>query len=63
MANERRKAIKLLNDAGYFRKDGGSNHDKFFNESLHKTITLSRHNVTEDTIRYLEKEIRHNAGE
>lgn len=62
MANERRKAIKLLNDAGYFLKDGGSGHDKYYNESLRKTITLKRHKVDKDVIRYINNEIKHNAG-
>lgn len=54
-------AIKELKDAGYTLKRHGKKHDKYFNDALNKTITLKRHDVNENTLRYIRKEIRQNA--
>ncbi len=56
----RDKAIKELKDAGYEFESHGAKHDKFYNPELHKTITLKRHDVTENTLRYIKKEIERN---
>ena len=57
----RDKAIKLLNENGYFFDGHGAKHDKYYNAELHATITLKRHDVSENTVDYLRQEIRRNA--
>lgn len=52
-----RKAIKLLQKAGYFLKRHGGNHDIYFNAELCRAIPLKRHGFDEDALRYIEKEI------
>ncbi len=53
-------AIKELKAAGYFFDGHGAKHDKYYNPDLHKTIILKRHAVTENTLRYIRKEIEEN---
>ena len=55
------KAIQALKDAGYFFEGHGGKHDKYYNSELRRTITLKRHDVTENTLRYILKEIKQNA--
>lgn len=55
------KAIKALKEAGYQFEGHGAKHDKYYNPELRKTITLKRHDVTENTLKYIVKEIRFNA--
>lgn len=58
--NARDKAIKELEQNGYQFARHGSNHDLYINRELKHTITLKRHQVTEDTLRYIRKEIKQN---
>lgn len=55
------KAIQALKEAGYLFEGHGGKHDKYYNADLRKTITLKRHDVTENTLRYIIKEIKQNA--
>ncbi|MBR5914899.1 MAG: type II toxin-antitoxin system HicA family toxin [Spirochaetia bacterium] len=52
-----RKAIKLLEKAGYFLKRHGGNHDIYFNAELRRAIPLKRHGFDKNDLRYIEKEI------
>lgn len=56
----RDKAIKELNREGYFFERHGSNHDMYYNPELKCSITVKRHQFTENTLRYIQKEIKHN---
>ncbi len=62
MSKERRIAIKMLTDAGYILKRHGANHDDYFNSALRKSISLKRHGVNQNTLRYIKNEIQQNAG-
>lgn len=54
-------AIQELKDAGYFFKGHGGKHDKYYNAKLKCTITVKRHKFSENTLRYIRKEIKQNA--
>ncbi len=55
-------AIKDLRHAGYVFDGHGAKHDKYYNESLRRTITLKRHDFDEGDLRYIRKEIKQNQG-
>ena len=48
--------------AGYILKRHGANHDIYFNPATRGTIPLKRHQFTENTLRYVRKEIRQQGG-
>ena len=52
-----RKAIKILERAGYILKRHGANHDIYYNPELHRAIPLKRHGFDKNDLRYIEKEI------
>ena len=51
-----------LTKAGYVLKRHGTNHDIYYNPVTHGTIPLKRHQFTENTLRYIRKEIRQQGG-
>lgn len=53
-------AISELKSAGYELKRNGSNHDIYFNAELKCAIPVKRHQFTENTLRYIRKEIKQN---
>ena len=55
--NAYKRAIKALDNAGYFLKRHGGNHDIYFNAELRRAIPLKRHDFDEDDLHYIEKEI------
>lgn len=55
-------ALKELNDNGYQLKRHGAGHDIYFNSELNCSITVKRHKFTENTLRYIRKEIKQNRG-
>lgn len=56
----RDKAIKELKSNGYEFKRHGSNHDIYFNSQLKRAISLKRHKFSENTLRYIQREIKQN---
>ena len=54
----RDKAIKALNENGYFHKRIGTNHDVYYSEETKRIIPLKRHDFDEDDPRYILKEIK-----
>lgn len=56
--NIRDKAVKALNENGFFHKRKGSNHDIYYNEKTKRIIPLKRHDFDEDDLRYILKEIK-----
>ncbi|MBO4438685.1 MAG: type II toxin-antitoxin system HicA family toxin [Spirochaetaceae bacterium] len=56
-----KRAVKALNEAGYFFKRTGANHDIYFNAEKRRIIPLKRHDFDESDLRYIEKEIRQEA--
>lgn len=56
--NAYKRAIKTLENAGYFLKRHGGNHDIYFNAELRRAIPLKRHDFDENDLRYIEKEIK-----
>jgi len=56
----RDKAIKELGEAGYIFDRHGGNHDMYYNPKLRCSIPVKRHQFTENTLRYIEKEIKQN---
>lgn len=59
--NARKKAVKELEENGYFFKRAGANHDIFFNAELRRSIPLKRHDFDESDFRYIQKEIKQGA--
>lgn len=55
-------ALKELSKAGYQLKRHGGGHDIYFNAELKCSITVKRHQFTENTLRYIRKEIKQNQG-
>lgn len=51
-------AIKELEAAGYSFKRHGCNHDQYYNPESRNTISVKRHKFTENTLRYIRKEIK-----
>lgn len=56
-------AIKELAESGYQFERHGSNHDVYYNSDLKCSITVKRHKFTENTLRYIRKEIKQNQRE
>lgn len=53
-------ALLELDKEGYRFERHGSNHDVYFNPELKCSITVKRHKFTENTLRYIRKEIKQN---
>lgn len=58
--NARKIAEKLLEENGYKLQRHGANHDIYHNEALRCSIPLKRHDIDEDDLRYIQKEITQN---
>ena len=56
----RDKALIEIETAGYQFQRHGANHDLYYNAELKCSITVKRHKFTENTLRYLRKEIKEN---
>lgn len=59
----RDKALQELKENGYRFDRHGSNHDLYYNPELKCSITVKRHKFTENTLRYIQKEIKQNRGD
>lgn len=55
------QAARELEQNGYTFKRHGANHDIYFNPQIGAMISLKRHDFDESDLRYIQKEIRHNA--
>ncbi len=53
-------AIEELNEAGYRLARHGTNHDIYFNPELKCSIPVKRHKFSENTLRYIRKEMKQN---
>ena len=53
-----KRAVKELENAGYFFKRHGANHDIYFNSEKRRAIPLKRHDFDEGDLRYIVKEIK-----
>ncbi|MBR0091177.1 MAG: hypothetical protein IJP92_05730 [Lachnospiraceae bacterium] len=58
----REQARKELTDAGYMLKRHGANHDIYYHPGIGRSIPLKRHQFSENTLRYIRKEIRQQGG-
>lgn len=56
----RDQAIKDLSNNGYEFDRHGGKHDVYYNPSLQRSITVKRGKFTENTLRYIRKEIKDN---
>ena len=56
----RDQALKELDEDGYRFERHGSNHDIYYHPELKCSITVKRHKFTENTLRYIRKEIKQN---
>jgi len=56
-------AVQELFNEGYQFRRHGSGHDVYFNPALNCSITVKRHKFTENTLRYIRKEIKQNRGQ
>lgn len=56
----RDQAIKELERSGYRFERHGANHDLYYNSELKCSIPVKRHKFTENTLRYIRKEIKQN---
>lgn len=56
----RDQAEKELKEAGYRFDRHGANHDIYYNPDLNCSIPVKRHKFTENTFRYIRKEIKQN---
>lgn len=56
----RDQVLKELDDAGYRFERHGANHDVYYNPELKCSIPVKRHKFTENTLRYIRKEIKQN---
>ncbi len=56
----RDQALRELEANGYTFDRHGSNHDIYYNEALMCAIPVKRHKFTENTLRYIRKEIKEN---
>ena len=52
-----KQARKDLKKNGYVLKRLGANHDIYFNEVKRKAITLKRHDLNENDLNYIRKEM------
>lgn len=59
----RDQAISELNKGGYKFERHGANHDIYYNAELKCSITVKRHKFSENTLRYIRKEIAQNQRE
>lgn len=57
MAKEKIKALELLKENGYFLERTKGNHD-VYKDDKGNMIPVKRGHFTEDTLRYIEKEIQ-----
>lgn len=55
-------AVRELKNAGYYLKRQGGKHDIYFCPENRCVIPLKRHDFDENDLRYIKKEIKHNAG-
>lgn len=51
----RDKAVKTLEQSGYYLKRIGANHDIFYSEQAKSIIPLKRHDFDEDDLRYIKR--------
>lgn len=58
----REQAIRELAENGYRFERHGGNHDIYYNAELSRAIAVKRHKFTENTLRYIRKEIKQNRG-
>lgn len=56
----RDQAIQELDKGGYRFERHGTNHDIYYNPELKCSIPVKRHKFTENTLRYIRKEIKQN---
>jgi len=56
----RDKALEELKNNGYRFDRHGSSHDLYYNPELNCSITVKRHKFSENTLRYIQKEIKQN---
>lgn len=56
----RDQAIQELGDDGYRFERHGGNHDIYYNPILKCSIPVKRHKFTENTLRYIRKEMKQN---
>lgn len=56
----RDQALKELEDGGYHFERHGANHDIYYNPDLMCSISVKRHKFTENTLRYIRKEMKQN---
>lgn len=54
--NPRGITIKGLENAGYYLKRHGANHDIYFNPDTKSTIPVKRHDFNENDMKYIFKE-------
>ena len=52
--------IQELDKGGYRFERHGTNHDIYYNPGLKCSIPVKRHKFTENTLRYIRKEIKQN---
>lgn len=55
-------ALQEIEQHGYHFARHGRNHDIYYNPELNCSITVKRHKFTENTLRYLRKEMKQNEG-
>ena len=60
--NQRKIAVRDLNDNGYRLKRSGGNHDIYYNPDTKHTIPLKRGHFDEDDLRYIQKEMKQGGG-
>lgn len=53
-------ALRDLDTAGYKFERHGGNHDIYYNPDLQCSISVKRHKFSENTLRYIRKEIKQN---
>ena len=56
----RDQAIQELNKSGYRFERRGGNHDIYYNPDFKCSIPVKRHKFSENTLRYIRKEIKQN---
>lgn len=54
----RKMTIKLLEEAGYYLKRIGANHDIYYNDKTHIMIPVKRHDFNENDMKYILKEAK-----
>ena len=58
--NNRKLAIKALEENGYTLRRTSGGHDIYYNENLKCIIPLERHNFDKYVLDYILREIKHN---